>query len=47
MEGGGGYPPLVAAMAEAGFEEMGVYIKKRQNMVAQYIATRMILGIYE
>ena len=42
-EGGGGgiweYPPLVAAMEDAGFGDIGVYITRRQNMGAQYIAT--------
>ena len=43
--GGGGwyYPPLASDMEEVGFEETGVYIQKRQNMVVQYIATRPIL----
>ena len=45
-EGGWEYPPLAAAMEEAGFEEIGVYIKKRQNMVAQYTATRPILDFF-
>ena len=27
--GGGGYHPLVAAIEEAGFEEIGVYITRR------------------
>ena len=34
-------------MAEAGFEEIGTYVTRRQNMVAQYIATRPILDFYE
>ena len=34
-------------MEEAGFEEIGVYIKKRQNTVAQYILTRPIMDICE
>ena len=34
------YPPLETEREEAGFEEMGAYVLKRQNMVAQYIATR-------
>ena len=32
---------------EAGFEPMKNYIRKRQNMVAQYIATRSILNLCE
>ena len=31
---GGEYPPLVSVTKEAGFEEVGDYILKRQNMVA-------------
>ena len=34
-EGGWKYPPLVVAMEEVGFEEIGDYILKKQNMVAQ------------
>ena len=30
-------------MEETGFEEMGAYVLKRQNTVAQYITTRPIL----
>ena len=47
--GGGGweYPPLAAAMEGAGFEDIGVCIKKRQNTVAQYIVTRPILDLCE
>ena len=41
------YPPLEAAMQEAGFEEMGEYVLKRQNTVAQYIVTRPILDLCE
>ena len=47
-EGGGGswyYPLLVAAMAEASFKDTGDYITRRQNTVAQYIATRPILDL--
>ena len=47
MGGGGGYPLLAAAMAEAGFEEIGTYNTKRQNMVVQYIVTRPILDLCE
>ena len=42
-----GYPPLASAMEEAGFEEIRVYITRRQNTVAQYIATRPILDLCE
>ena len=41
------YPPLVAAMAEAGFKEIGVYVTRRHNMAAQYIVTRPIMYICE
>ena len=34
-------------MEEAGFEEIGVYIKNEQNIVAQYIAMRPILDLCE
>ena len=33
------YPSLETAMEKAGFEEIGAYVMKRQNTVAQYIAT--------
>ena len=39
------YPPLADAMGEAGMEELETYIARRQNMVAQYIATRPILDL--
>ena len=32
---------------EAGFEEIGTYITRRQKTVAQYIATRPILDLCE
>ena len=34
-------------MEEAGFEEIGVYIQKRQNTVVQYITTQTILNFCE
>ena len=34
-------------MEETGFEEMGAYVLRRQNTVAQYIATRPILYLRE
>ena len=34
-------------MEEACFEEIGVYILKRQNPVMQYIATWPILELYQ
>ena len=33
-EGGRDYPLLPSAMEEVGFEKIGAYIQKRQNMVA-------------
>ena len=44
-EGGWDYPPLAAVMEEACFEDIGVYITRRQNTVAQYIETRPILDL--
>ena len=41
------YPPLEVAMEESGFEDIGVYIISRQNMVAQYIETQLILDLCE
>ena len=34
-------------MTESGLDEIGTYITRRQNMVAQYITTRPILDLYE
>ena len=47
--GGGSweYPSLEEAMLEAGFEGIGTYITRRQNTVAQYIATGPILDLCE
>ena len=41
------YPLLAAAIEEAGFKEIGVYITRRQNTVAQYIVTQQILDLCE
>ena len=38
-------PPLYEAMWEAGFEVVEVYVLRRQNMVAQYIAIQPILNL--
>ena len=38
------YPPIGAALATVGMDEIGVYIARLQNMVAQYISTRLIMG---
>ena len=37
--GKGEYTLLEAARSEAGFEPMETYIRRKHNMVAQYIAT--------
>ena len=34
-------------MEEAGFEDIWVYMTRRQNMVVQYIAMRLILDLCE
>ena len=41
------YPPPKEAMQEAGFEGIQKAITRRQNAVAQYIATRPILDLCE
>ena len=41
------YNLLTASMEEAGFKEIGTYVTRRQNKVAQYIATRLILDLCE
>ena len=41
------YPPLETAIQEAGFEEMEECVLKIQNIVAQYIAARPILELFE
>ena len=46
-EGRWEYPPPEAATEEAVFEDIGVYITMRQNMVAQYIVTQPIIDLYE
>ena len=39
------YPSLVAAMAEAGSEEMETYVACRQNKIAQFIANILIMDL--
>ena len=46
-EGSWEYPLLAAAMGKAVFEEIGVYVTRRHNTVAQYITTRPILDLCE
>ena len=38
-------PTLAEAMGEAGFEDIRTYVTRRQNTVAQYIATRPIMDL--
>ena len=47
--GGGSwaYPPFEEAMGLVGFEGISKFISRRQNMVAQYIATRKLLDLFE
>ena len=47
MSGSWYYPPLAEAMAEAGFEEIGKYVTRSQNTVAQYILMRPIMDLCE
>ena len=44
-EGRWEYPTQVAAIEEAGFEDIWVYMTRAHNMVVQYIAMRLILDI--
>ena len=39
------YPPIGAALTMVGLEEIGVYISRRQNTVAQYIANHLIMDL--
>ena len=41
------YPPLAGVLKEAGFVRARTSFLRRQNMVAQFIATRPILGLCE
>ena len=41
------YPPLAEALGEAGLGGIRKSVTRRQNMVAQYIATRPILDLCE
>ena len=41
------YPSLEGAMKEAGLTDVRTSIQRRQNMVAQYIATRPLLDLCE
>ena len=37
------YPPIEASLTIVGLEDIGVYIARHQNTVAQYIATHYIM----
>ena len=37
------YPPIGAALATVGLDEIGVYIARRQNTAAKYIANNTIM----
>ena len=39
------HPPIGAALETAGMDEIGVYIDRHQNTVAQYIATSTIMDL--
>ena len=39
------YPPLDAEITAVGLEEFDMYLLRRQNTIAQYIATRQILEL--
>ena len=40
------YPCIGAALSMMGLDDIGVYIARHQNTVAQYIATRPIMDLY-
>ena len=41
------YTLTATARAEAGFEPMETYIRRRKNTVVRYIATRFLLELFE
>ena len=41
------YPPMEEAMAEAGLEEVETYVSCHQNTVAQFVATRTIMDVWQ
>ena len=45
MNGSWEYPPLVEALREAGFKGIRKFFTRRQNTVAQYIATQLIMDL--
>ena len=46
-DGSWDYPPLAEALGEAGLEGLRKSTTRRQNTVAQYIATRTVMGLCE
>ena len=40
------YPPLDSAIAEATLQDLKTYVYRRQNRVAQFIATRPIMELW-
>ena len=46
-DGSWDHPMLAEEMAEAGFEDIGTYVTRRQHTVAQYIVTQTILDLCE
>ena len=47
LDGKWEYTLAEVARAEAGFEPMETHIRQRQNTVVQYIATQLLLDLYE
>ena len=47
MDGTWKYTSTAAAREAAGFLTMEEYVRRRQNMVAQYIAIQSLLDLYE
>ena len=42
-DGGWEYPPIAEALREAGIKDLEVYIRRRQNTVAQFISIQTII----
>ena len=40
-----GVPPIAEALREAGLKELELYIRRRNNMVVQFIAIRPIMDL--
>ena len=41
-----GVPPIAEALREAGLKELELYIRRRNNMVVQFIAIRPIMDLF-